>query len=45
LKEIVERFRQLYPDKAAAIYDGEEIAVKTLKSQMDQIDKSNTVQS
>jgi hypothetical protein len=45
LKEIVERFRRLYPDKCAAIYDGEETAVKTLKSQMDQLDKSDAVQS
>jgi len=45
LKEIIERFRLRYPDKAAAIYDGDETAVKTLKSQMDQLDKSNTVQS
>jgi hypothetical protein len=45
LKEIIERFRLRYPDKAAAIYDGNETAVKTLKSQMDQLDKSDTVQS
>lgn len=45
LKEIIERFRLRYPDKAAAIYDGDETAVKTLKSQMDQLDKSDTVQS
>jgi hypothetical protein len=45
LKEIIERFRLRYPNKAAAIYDGDETAVKTLKSQMDQLDKSDTVQS
>jgi len=45
LKEIIERFRLRYPDKAAAIYDGDETAVQTLKSQMDQLDKSDTVQS
>ena len=31
LKEIVERFKLRYPDKAAAIYDGDETAVRTLK--------------
>jgi hypothetical protein len=45
LKQIVERFKLRYPDKAAAIYDGDETAVYTLKSQIDQLDKSNTVQS
>ena len=45
LKEIIERFRLRYPNKAAAIYDGDETAVQTLKSQMDQLDKSDTVQS
>jgi hypothetical protein len=45
LEEIIERFRLRYPDKAAAIYDGDETAVQTLKSQMDQLDKSDTVQS
>jgi hypothetical protein len=45
LKEIVERFKLRYPDKAAAIYDGDETAVRVLKSQLDQLDKSNTVQS
>ena len=45
LKEIIERFRLRYPNKAAAIYDGDETAVHTLKSQMDQLDKSDTVQS
>ena len=37
LKEIVERFRQRYPDKAAAIYDGDETAVRTLKSQLKEL--------
>ena len=45
LKEIVERFKLRYPDKAAAIYDGDETAVRVLKSQLEQLDKSNTVQS
>ena len=37
LKEIVERFQQLYPDKSAAIYDGDETAVRTLKSQLKEL--------
>ena len=37
LKEIVERFRQRYPDKAAAIYDGDETAVRTLKHQLKEL--------
>jgi len=37
LKEIVERFKQRYPDKSAAIYDGDEVAVGTLRSQLDQV--------
>ena len=40
LKEIIERFRLRYPNKAAAIYDGDEIAVRTLKSQMKDVDES-----
>jgi hypothetical protein len=34
LKEIIERFRLRYPNKNAAIYDGDENAVKTLKQQL-----------
>jgi hypothetical protein len=40
LKEIIERFRLRYPDKAAAIYDGDETAVKTLRSQMEEMDEN-----
>ena len=40
LKEIIERFRLRYPNKAAAIYDGDEIAVRTLKNQLKDIDES-----
>jgi hypothetical protein len=40
LKEIVERFKLLYPEKAAAIYDGDETAVRTLKSQLKDIDEN-----
>jgi hypothetical protein len=42
LNEIRERFRLRYPNKAAAIYDGDEIAVKTLKSQMKDMDENLT---
>lgn len=45
LKEIVDRFRQRYPDKSAAIYDGDETAVRVLKNQLEQLDQSNAVQS
>jgi hypothetical protein len=40
LKEIIERFRLRYPHKAAAIYDGDEIAVKTLRNQMEELDEN-----
>ena len=41
LKEIRERFRARYPDKDAAIYDGDESAVATLKSQLKDLKKHN----
>ena len=41
LKEIRERFRERYPDKDAAIYDGDESAVTTLKSQLKDLKKQN----
>lgn len=37
LKEIVERFKLRYPDKAAAIYDGDETAVRTLRNQLKEL--------
>jgi hypothetical protein len=37
LKEIVEKFKQRYPDKSAAIYNGDETAVRTLKSQLKEL--------
>ena len=40
LKEIVERFKLRYPDKSAAIYDGDETAVRTLKSQLKDLDEN-----
>jgi hypothetical protein len=41
LKEIGERFRERYPDKDAAIYDGDESAVATLKLQLKDLKKQN----
>ena len=41
LTEIRKRFRERYPDKDAAIYDGDESAVATLKSQLKDLKKQN----
>ena len=41
LTEIRERFRARYPDKDAAIYDGDRTAVATLKSQLKDLKKQN----
>jgi hypothetical protein len=41
LTEIRERFRERYPDKDAAIYDGDQTAVATLKSQLKDLKKQN----
>jgi hypothetical protein len=41
LKEIRERFRARYPDKDAAIYNGDESAVAALKSQLKDLNKQN----
>ena len=41
LKEIRERFRARYPDKDAAIYDGDQTAVATLKLQLKDLKKQN----
>ena len=41
LTEIRERFRARYPDKDAAIYDGDESAVATLKLQLKDLKKQN----
>jgi hypothetical protein len=46
LKEIIERFKQRYPGKGAAIYDGDETAVQTLKQQWKDLNEdSNSVRS
>ena len=44
LKEIIERFRLRYPHKAAAIYDGDETAVRTLRNQMEELDENISCQ-
>ena len=41
LTEIRKRFRARYPDKDAAIYDGDQTAVATLKSQLKELKKQN----
>jgi hypothetical protein len=41
LTEIRKRFRERYPDKDAAIYDGDQTAVATLKSQLQELKKQN----
>ena len=41
LTEIRKRFRERYPDKDAAIYDGDRTAVATLKSQLKDLKKQN----
>jgi len=41
LTEIRKRFRERYPDKDAAIYDGDATAVATLKSQLKELKKQN----
>ena len=42
LVEIVRKFKQRYPDKSAAIYDGDESAVRTLKSQLKELDENSS---
>ena len=42
LVEIVKRFKQRYPDKSAAIYNGDETAVRTLKSQLKDLDENSS---
>jgi len=41
LTEIRKRFRERYPDKDAAIYDGDETAVAILKAQLKELKKQN----
>jgi hypothetical protein len=41
LKEIKERFRARYPDKDAAIFDGDETAVQALRRQIKELKANN----
>jgi hypothetical protein len=41
LVEIVKRFKQRYPNKAAAIFDGDESAVRILKLQLKELDENS----
>ena len=41
LEEIRERFRQRYPSKSAAIYNGDESAVKKLKQQLKELNENS----
>jgi hypothetical protein len=42
LVEIVKKFKQRYPEKSAAIYNGDETAVRTLKSQLKELDENSS---
>ena len=42
LVEIVKRFKQRDPEKSAAIYNGDETAVRTLKSQLKELDENSS---
>lgn len=42
LVEIVKKFKQRYPNKSAAIYNGDEVAVRTLKSQLKELDENSS---
>lgn len=42
LKDIVKKFKQRYPDKSAAIYNGDETAVRTLKLQLKDLDENSS---
>jgi hypothetical protein len=42
LVEIVRKFKQRYPDKSAAIYNGDETAVRILKSQLKDLDENSS---
>jgi hypothetical protein len=42
LKEIIEKFKLRYPDKSAAIYNGDEAAVRTLKKQMKELSENSS---
>ena len=41
LKEIRERFRERFPSKSAAIYNGDESAVKVLRTQLKELNENS----
>ena len=43
LEEIRERFRQRYPSKSAAIYNGDESALTVLKQQLSELNKEQSL--
>ena len=43
LEEIRERFRQRYPSKSAAIYNGDESALTVLKKQLSELNKEQSL--
>ena len=43
LEEIRERFRQRYPSKSAAIYNGDESALTVLKKQLKELNKEQSL--
>ena len=42
LKEIVKRFKQRYPEKSVAIFNGDETAVRTLRLQLKELDENSS---
>ena len=42
LKEICKRFRERFPSKSAAIYNGDESAVKVLKKQLKEMNENSS---
>ena len=42
LKEIIERFKQRYPNKTVVIYDGDETAVRCLKQQWKELNENSS---
>jgi hypothetical protein len=41
LSEIIEKFKARYPEKSASIYNGDELAVKDLRQQLDELRKTS----
>jgi len=45
LKEIAERFSLRFPESKLAIYNGDEVAVKVLKQQMEELSTAGSIKS